>query len=72
MKSREERIVSEDPPTNNGIPEETTARQDVDVLLDVSELEVDKIRDVPRSSPSEDTLKFGGTGCVFTAWQSVV
>jgi hypothetical protein len=43
MKSREVRIVSEDPPTNNGIPEEAPARQDVDVLLDVSELEVDKI-----------------------------
>jgi hypothetical protein len=31
------------PPTNNGVPEEPPARQDVDVLLDVSELEVDKI-----------------------------
>jgi hypothetical protein len=37
--------VSEDtPPTNNGIPEQTPARQDVDVLLDVSELEVDRIK----------------------------
>ena len=39
--------MSEDPPTNNGVPEETPARQDVrqdvDVLLDVQELEVDKI-----------------------------
>jgi hypothetical protein len=43
MKSKEARIVSEDPPTNNGVPEEPPARQDVDVLLDVSELEVDKI-----------------------------
>ena len=43
MNSKEARIVAEDPPTNNGVPEETPARQDVDVLLDVSELEVDKI-----------------------------
>ena len=44
MKTKEARIVSEDPPpTNNGVPEEPPARQDVDVLLDVSELEVDKI-----------------------------
>jgi hypothetical protein len=36
--------VSEDtPPTNNGIPEQTPSRQDVDVLLDVPELEVDRI-----------------------------
>jgi hypothetical protein len=39
-------IVAEDtPPTNNdGAQEETPARQDVDVLLDVSELEVDRIK----------------------------
>ena len=38
-------IVAEDPPTNNyGTQEETPARQDVDVLLDVSELEVDRIK----------------------------
>jgi len=44
MESKEARTVSEDPPpTNNGVPEEPPARQDVDVLLDVSELEVDKI-----------------------------
>src|ERR671916_2516736 len=44
MESEEARTVAEDPPqTNNGIPEETPARQDVDVLLDVSELEVDRI-----------------------------
>ena len=43
MKSKEASLVSEDQPTNNGIPEETPARQDVDVLLDVQELEVDKI-----------------------------
>jgi hypothetical protein len=43
MKSKEASLVSEDPPTNNGIPEETPARQDVDVFLDVQELEVDKI-----------------------------
>jgi hypothetical protein len=44
MKSKEASLVSEDPqPINNGIPEETPARQDVDVLLDVQELEVDRI-----------------------------
>jgi hypothetical protein len=37
--------VAEDLPTNdNGAQEETPARQDVDVLLDVSELEVDRIK----------------------------
>jgi hypothetical protein len=45
MKSKEARLVTEDtPPTNNGVPEETPARQDVDVLLNVEELEVDKIK----------------------------
>jgi hypothetical protein len=44
MKTKEARLVAEDPqPTNNGVPEETPARQDVDVLLDVQELEVDRI-----------------------------
>jgi exonuclease VII small subunit len=44
MKSKEACLVAEDtPPTNNGVPEETPARQDVDVLLDVQELEVDRI-----------------------------
>jgi hypothetical protein len=45
MRSKETYTVSEDtPPTNNGIPEEQTpTRQDVDVLLDVPELEVDRI-----------------------------
>jgi hypothetical protein len=44
MNSKEARIVSEEqPPTNNGVPEEAPARQDVDVLLDVSQLEVDRI-----------------------------
>jgi len=44
MNMKEARIVSEDPPpTNNGVPEEPPARQDVDVLLDVSELEVARI-----------------------------
>ena len=43
MNSKEARIVAEEQPTNNGVPEEPPARQDVDVLLDVSELEVDKI-----------------------------
>jgi hypothetical protein len=44
MKSKEAHLVTEDtPPTNNGIPEQTPARQDVDVLLDVPELEVDRI-----------------------------
>src|SRR5215203_5148028 len=46
MNSKEAHPVTEDtPPTNNGIPqEETPSRQDVDVLLDVSELEVDRIK----------------------------
>jgi hypothetical protein len=44
MKSKEAHLVSEDPPpTNNGIQEGMPARQDVDVLLDVQELEVDRI-----------------------------
>jgi exonuclease VII small subunit len=44
MKSKEAHPVTEGtPPTNNGVPDETPARQDVDVLLDVSELEVDRI-----------------------------
>src|ERR671910_372391 len=44
MKKKEELLVSEEPPpTNNGIPEEPPSRQDVDVLLDVQELEVDRI-----------------------------
>ena len=44
MKKKESLIVPEEPPpTNNGIPEETPTRQDVAVLLDVQELEVDKI-----------------------------
>ena len=45
MNGKEAHLVAEDtPPTNNGIPEEQTpARQDVDVLLDVPELEVDRI-----------------------------
>ena len=36
--------MTEDPPTNNGRQDQTPARQDVDVILDVSELEVDKIK----------------------------
>src|ERR671916_76756 len=44
MGSKEAQIVAENPPpTNNGVPEEAPARQDVDVLLDVSELEVARI-----------------------------
>jgi hypothetical protein len=45
MKSKEANPVAEDtpPPNNDGIPEQTPARQDVDVLLDVPELEVDRI-----------------------------
>jgi hypothetical protein len=44
MKKKEALLVSEEPlPTNNGIPEESPTRQDVDVLLDVQELEVDRI-----------------------------
>jgi hypothetical protein len=43
--SKEARLVTEDtPPTNDGVPEDTPDRQDVDVLLDVSELEVEKIK----------------------------
>jgi hypothetical protein len=37
-------IVTEDSPLNGEAQEETPARQDVDVLLDVSELEVDRIK----------------------------
>ena len=37
-------MAEDSPPTNNGAQEETPARQDVDVLLDVSELEVDRIK----------------------------
>ena len=38
-------MAEDPPPTNdNGIQEETPDRQDVDVLLDVSELEVDRIK----------------------------
>jgi hypothetical protein len=38
-------VAEDPPPTNdNGIQEETPARQDVDVILDVSELEVDRIK----------------------------
>jgi hypothetical protein len=45
MNSKEAHPVTEDtPPTNNGVPDETPAGQDVDVLLDVSELEVDRIK----------------------------
>jgi hypothetical protein len=43
MESKAAQIVAEEPPTNNGVPEEPPARQDVDVLLDVSELEVARI-----------------------------
>jgi hypothetical protein len=46
MNSKEAYPVAEDPlpTTNNDIQEESPSRQDVDVLLDVSELEVDKIK----------------------------
>jgi hypothetical protein len=37
-------VAEHSPPTNNGPQEQTPARQDVDVLLDVSELEVDRIK----------------------------
>jgi hypothetical protein len=37
-------IVAEDSPINDEAQEEAPARQDVDVLLDVSELEVDRIK----------------------------
>ncbi len=42
--NKEARIVAEaQAPTDTGVPEEANPRRDVDVLLDVSELEVDKI-----------------------------
>jgi hypothetical protein len=45
IKSKEADLVDEDTtPTNDGVSQETPARQDVDVLLDVSELEVDRIK----------------------------
>ena len=37
-------VAEHSPPINNGPQEQTPARQDVDVLLDVSELEVDRIK----------------------------
>jgi len=37
-------VAEDTPPTNNNIPEESPTRQDVDVLLDVQELEVDRIK----------------------------
>jgi hypothetical protein len=37
-------IVAEDSPIDDEAQEEMPARQDVDVLLDVSELEVDRIK----------------------------
>ena len=44
VESKEAQILAEEPPpTNNGVPEEAPSRQDVDVLLDVQELEVDRI-----------------------------
>src|SRR5215217_9255002 len=44
MNGKEAYLVVEDTPPNDAIPEERTpARQDVDVLLDVPELEVDRI-----------------------------
>ena len=36
--------MAEDPPPNYGTQEQTPVRQDVDVILDVSELEVDRIK----------------------------
>jgi hypothetical protein len=45
MNTKEAPLVTEDtPPTTNGVPEQTPAPQDVDVLLNVEELEVDKIK----------------------------
>lgn len=41
---KEVSLVSEDQPPINGTQPETPARQDVDVLLDVRELEVDRIK----------------------------
>jgi predicted metal-dependent hydrolase len=37
-------VAEHSPPINNGPQEQTPARQDVDVILDVSELEVDRIK----------------------------
>jgi hypothetical protein len=49
MNTKEAPLVTEDtPPTDNGVPEDTPARQDVDVLLNVEELEVDRIKLVVR------------------------
>jgi hypothetical protein len=44
LTRNEKEIVAEDSPINGGTQEETPPRQDVDVLLDVSELEVDRIK----------------------------
>ena len=37
-------MAEDQPPINNGTQEQPPARQEVDVLLDVSELEVDRIK----------------------------
>ncbi len=37
-------MAEDPPPNNNGPQEQPPARQDVDVILDVSELEVDRIK----------------------------
>jgi hypothetical protein len=45
MIGKEAPLVTEDtPPTNDGVPEDAPAPQDVDVLLNVENLEVDKIK----------------------------
>jgi len=44
LRRREGVIVAKDSPINDEAQEEMPARQDVDVLLDVSELEVDRIK----------------------------
>ncbi len=48
--------IQDPPPTNNGIPEGLTARQDAAVQLDVSELEVDKIHPIVRDLRSHASL----------------
>jgi hypothetical protein len=48
--------MQDPPPTNDGIPERLSARQDVAVLLDVSELEVDKIHLIVRDLRSHASM----------------
>ena len=73
MESREAQIVAEDPPpTNNGVLEEPPARQDVDVLLDVSELEVDKIHLTVRNLRAHVSVLTGTLGNALGALENVL